>query len=62
MKKEIGINGSLSEKPNGGVYQLKYAKNEANLIIQSMYPPNVELKLERKYKKVYAALGVSRMC
>jgi hypothetical protein len=43
----------------GGVYQLKYAKAESNILLARMYPPNKKiLALRRKKLKINAMLRI----
>lgn len=62
LNHELGVKGHVSRRPYNQVFQLKYPKSEANRIILKMYPNERVLKLDRKYKKVYAALHVTGGC
>lgn len=53
----LGLTGYISYGDKNHIYQLRYAKKEAQKIINSIYyNPDVP-KLERKYLKVYNALA-----
>lgn len=59
MAKLVGPKGHFNNRSYGSrVYQLKYAKRETRVIVKYMYhSPNLP-KLERKFKKIYAALNI----
>jgi intein-encoded DNA endonuclease-like protein len=53
----LGVKGHIDF--SGGVYQLKYAKREAEIILDRMYYSPRIPKLERKFKKVQTALNTN---
>lgn len=56
LQRILGVSGHGLYAPTGGVYQLKFAKQEARKIIDFMYyRPNIPC-LERKREKIYNAL------
>jgi len=56
----LGLKGELKKFPYGGVYKLNYAKREGLVVIKKMYLNCQNLRLERKYKKVYNALAINK--
>ncbi len=60
LKKLIGIKGQLSNCSYGRLYQLKYAKKEARIILNKIYYSPKVPKLERKFKKVYSVLNIDQ--
>lgn len=55
INKLSGVHGHI-DKAYRGAYQLKYAKQEANIVIQRMYYSPKIPRLERKFKKISLAL------
>jgi hypothetical protein len=58
INESVGLNGSIGKKAYSKVWQLRYAKTEARVIIKKMYHNSNSPRLERKYKKVYTALAI----
>jgi hypothetical protein len=56
----LSLKGELKKFPYAGVYKLNYAKKEGLKIIERMYSNSQEIRLERKYKKVYTALAIDK--
>ena len=56
----LGLKGELKKFPYSGVYKLNYAKKEGMVVIKKMYLNSQDLRLERKYKKVYTALAIDK--
>lgn len=61
IKKLAGVKGHLKDTISANVYQLCYAKREAKIVIRKIYYQDDLPRLERKYKKVYAALAADRV-
>ncbi|MCL5666412.1 MAG: hypothetical protein M1383_01420 [Patescibacteria group bacterium] len=56
----LKVKGHFNTSFGAKVYQLKYAKSEAQKIIAKMYANEKNPMLERKYRKVYTALAINR--
>lgn len=52
------VRGHISKQANSGVYQLRFAKTEARIIVNKMYYKPTVVCLERKREKVYTSLAI----
>ncbi len=59
IEKLFGILGHITGRPPKSIYQLKYAKQEAEIIIKKMYHKPDVPKLERKFIKISHAMAVN---
>lgn len=60
LQRMFGVHGHGINIPYGNVFQLKYAKGEAEKLLTAMYHSPTIACLERKRKKVYIALSVDQ--
>lgn len=58
IERLIGVKGHLSSYPHSAVYELRYAKQEAKVVLHRVYNLSKGFRLERKYKKVYTSLAI----
>jgi len=56
----LKVKGHFNLSKMSTISQLKYAKKESSIILNNIYYNSVNLRLERKYKKVYTALAINK--